>query len=867
LGHPSVVETFKLPPAGGSRTQVLDLPGERVVRVLLDHRDVDTACCNCSTASISPKVSAASSSLTPVVVANATLPSQSIFCGPPAAHVQAFAANGSVSPAPGIVAPPPPSPVHTPLQVMATPLVTSSIPGVAASAGPPPAPCTTVPELQASATLSGATVSAPASAASPPTANRTATAEVQFHRRRRPPPVQLQQGMRRERAWGPRSNSCIVSSDGDEAAGPGCAAEPATPRSPGSHRPWARGSQSALRRSVRVGFTATSSTIQESTGSFPQLALDRVTRRPDSESDSGCCSAGASPSSRSPCSSPCGEDGNIEEWPPAHLSKRFSPRTMSPASSAGGGCSSDPAPPNLLPWTMEAHTKRTFMPPATDNSDKDAEHTPRLSLLQRRCFSLCFPGSAVEMQEAAPLCHPEGSASNIQQRQVKKKGRSRHMDLYMSNVVSAPELRQPAVLVYASAEDISARGTKQNSEESLPPIPRLRPLPGAFSNRRTLIFFDWDDTLCPTSWIRCLLKEKLADMEAWVPEIEPRCPEMDWRDAIPGWFHQPLPDEPTIHEAIAELQQAVINTINVAQAIGVVCIVTNAVPGWVEKTICRWLPDLKQYVCGHGARPPIKVLYGQRAYSQTQISQGLHWVGGVGEYMWWKQAAMTLALEGIEDLYRLGADTAGAGKKDCQETFSWCTSMEAKSVSNIISVGDNEAEMQSAELVGYSCDRWRHEKCGLAPNTSKIRRKFRLKQRVSSGSDESSTSARGQVLDSTEMLTSPTRLLRQSAAERPKCQQRRGHSVTATPLEDAHKPWVKMMKFQECSHVRTLCRQLERVADLLPQVVSLRHHVRLDIGWDDPLSPASTSSKEMNKLLGCSQEDLDLERSLRVQTV
>ena len=40
-------------------------------------------------------------------------------------------------------------------------------------------------------------------------------------------------------------------------------------------------------------------------------------------------------------------------------------------------------------------------------------------------------------------------------------------------------------------------------------------LPAAFPHRRTVIFFDWDDTLCPTTWIRSLLKETLADYKDW----------------------------------------------------------------------------------------------------------------------------------------------------------------------------------------------------------------------------------------------------------------------------------------------------------------------------------------------------------------
>lgn len=39
-------------------------------------------------------------------------------------------------------------------------------------------------------------------------------------------------------------------------------------------------------------------------------------------------------------------------------------------------------------------------------------------------------------------------------------------------------------------------------------VPRPRPV--SFPHRRNVIFFDWDDTLCPTSWIRKLLKDTVS---------------------------------------------------------------------------------------------------------------------------------------------------------------------------------------------------------------------------------------------------------------------------------------------------------------------------------------------------------------------
>ncbi|CAJ1439660.1 unnamed protein product, partial [Effrenium voratum] len=137
-----------------------------------------------------------------------------------------------------------------------------------------------------------------------------------------------------------------------------------------------------------------------------------------------------------------------------------------------------------------------------------------------------------------------------------------------------------------------------------------RPMPAAHPLRRNVFFFDWDDTLCPTSWIRSLLKEHMADMEQWLDEDAILPHEEDWRDAVPSWFKQPLPDEPHVRQLIFDLQQSCIRLLNVAKSLGLVCIVTNAVPGWVEKTIQRWLPNLRRHIGSHTERP-IRVLYAQ----------------------------------------------------------------------------------------------------------------------------------------------------------------------------------------------------------------------------------------------------------------
>merc|ERR1712217_1010210 len=115
----------------------------------------------------------------------------------------------------------------------------------------------------------------------------------------------------------------------------------------------------------------------------------------------------------------------------------------------------------------------------------------------------------------------------------------------------------------------------------------------------------------------------------------------------------------------------------------------------------RWLPQLKQYVLGIGWRPPIKVLYGQQVFVRPP-DQDLPWLDELGEYMWWKKAAMTMALDEVEDLYRLKEKPQRSWKKNPVSTscMSWCASGDAKRIANVISIGDNEAEMQAAQIAG-----------------------------------------------------------------------------------------------------------------------------------------------------------------------
>lgn len=429
-----------------------------------------------------------------------------------------------------------------------------------------------------------------------------------------------------------------------------------------------------------------------------------------------------------------------------------------------------------------------------------------------------------------PLRNRRGLAININDTWRRKdEPKSSSSDLL------TPKVEPPAVL-RGSTPDMNVVQTSKRM---------LHPLPGAFSNTRTLIFFDWDDTLCPTSWIRRTLKDHMSDQWEWA--VGDNDATMDWHHQIPAWFGQPLPDLPDVRDAIQSLQRAVIDMISVAQSLGVVCIVTNAVDGWVDKTTRKWLPQLKQYILGHGARPPITVLYGQQLYERPpsgSAAANLGWVDGLGELMWWKKAAMLAALERIDDLYRVdpiagrcrdgpagslsaapaqaeGQPNARATAPDDSETLPcvpWQADHGAKHLVNVVSIGDSEAEMQASHMAALA----HHE----------------------SSADLGSSADRGRSSAGTAS----------SAAAR-----RRPLSAPAGGQLPGQ-PWVKNLKFWEGPSVDQIIEQLNLVRRALPQVVATRSHLRL--GPEDLqnlLAGLGTGSSE--------DAEASLQRFLRTQTV
>lgn len=87
-----------------------------------------------------------------------------------------------------------------------------------------------------------------------------------------------------------------------------------------------------------------------------------------------------------------------------------------------------------------------------------------------------------------------------------------------------------------------------------------------FNPEQTIILLDWDDTLCPSNWIR------------------------ENRPALS--FFKPCPPDEHFQKPLRELEIHVDITLKLAMKLGKVVIVTNAMEPWVQTSCRNFLPNL-----------------------------------------------------------------------------------------------------------------------------------------------------------------------------------------------------------------------------------------------------------------------------------
>lgn len=110
-----------------------------------------------------------------------------------------------------------------------------------------------------------------------------------------------------------------------------------------------------------------------------------------------------------------------------------------------------------------------------------------------------------------------------------------------------------------------------------------------FKPDQTIILFDWDDTLCPSNWIR---------------ENRPATS-----------FFKPAPTEEKYQRPLRELQEVVEKVLVLAMKLGKVVIVTNAMDPWVETSCKNFLPRLMPLV------HQLPIIYARSVFDSYSVEQ------------------------------------------------------------------------------------------------------------------------------------------------------------------------------------------------------------------------------------------------------
>lgn len=146
----------------------------------------------------------------------------------------------------------------------------------------------------------------------------------------------------------------------------------------------------------------------------------------------------------------------------------------------------------------------------------------------------------------------------------------------------------------------------------------------------TLIFLDWDDTLCPSTWITD--DDRLHWNKPCPAFADPSMPLKP-----PGACLDPGREDVRMVDALRRHEEALAIFLRVAAVLGQVIIVTLAVPGWVDTSIKNFLPGLAQTM----EELKIQVVYARESVPARQVRYAMG--DGIDIWCLLKTAAMKRA--------------------------------------------------------------------------------------------------------------------------------------------------------------------------------------------------------------------------------
>jgi len=112
-----------------------------------------------------------------------------------------------------------------------------------------------------------------------------------------------------------------------------------------------------------------------------------------------------------------------------------------------------------------------------------------------------------------------------------------------------------------------------------------------FEPEETVLIFDWDDTVLPSTWVQC---QGLR---------------LDEGSALSDWQR----------EQLVEVATVAAETLRIAKLCGTVVLVTNAERGWIELSCQKFLPTLLPSL------ENVKVLSARTTYESAEYSSPLDW--------------------------------------------------------------------------------------------------------------------------------------------------------------------------------------------------------------------------------------------------
>lgn len=132
-----------------------------------------------------------------------------------------------------------------------------------------------------------------------------------------------------------------------------------------------------------------------------------------------------------------------------------------------------------------------------------------------------------------------------------------------------------------------------------------------FHPRQSIVIFDWDDTLCPSHWIR-INRPKLQ-------------------------YFQPCPDDPRYKLPLESLSDQVIKALRASSAIAKTIILTNAQVTWVEISCKNFMPRVWPVIQELG----IDIVYARQSVEQDiATSRELDYNYNANAPQLWKERAM-----------------------------------------------------------------------------------------------------------------------------------------------------------------------------------------------------------------------------------